>query len=297
MLLVKTVEQNANTNNSTFDGFPLGPASRFVAEDGSALDLCSDIVLSGHDQYSFSPAHALNLSAENPCSAVTIESNYHNCITSRCGPTYTGVWVGASTAELGVSSSACDCSYAPEPGPKHCEAAGGPGAKAADLSRNTGWEEQSNGTQRWKVSFATPVLVGTSNSTLPNGSAFWYPSISIPTGRKDSVAQHITLSDDGGECPRPGHPGQACEEIMITRNGGLNYTVAKKVNHGTSGTFDGYGDLGAWLPHKKGAVTPKGQFDTLVGCNVCNPTGGALQCDATCIFVALLFAPSDSDNH
>ena len=48
------------------------------------------------------------------------------------------------------------------------------------------------------VAFGTPVLVGSSNSSTPDGSAFWFPCISIPTGIPGHVAQHITLSGDGG---------------------------------------------------------------------------------------------------
>ena len=71
------------------------------------------------------------------------------------------------------------------------------------------------------------------------GSAFWFPSISIPTGIKGHVAQHVTLAGDGGACPRPGHPNQGCEQIMLTLDGGQTYTVTKKINAGTSGNFNG----------------------------------------------------------
>ena len=118
--------------------------------------------------------------------------------------------------------------------------------------------------------FGVPVLVGRSNSSDPSGQQvhgnFWFPSISIPTGIKDHVAQHITLSGDGGACP---HPGVAhCEQIMLTKDGGKTYEVVKRVDSGTSGNFDGYGDLGAWVPAKKGEATP-GTFKTIVGCNDC----------------------------
>ena len=89
------------------------------------------------------------------------------------------------------------------------------------------------------VTFGKPVLVGSSNSSTPNGSAFWFPSISIPTGIPGHVAQHITLSQDGGGmCEHEGQPDQACEEIMITRDGGLSYQVTKKIRDGTSGSLD-----------------------------------------------------------
>ena len=125
-----------------------------------------------------------------------------------------------------------------------------------------------------KISFEPPVLVGSSNSSKPNGSSFWFPAISIPTGLKGHVAQHITLSGDGGLCPRPGHPGQKCEQIMLTTDGGHSYKVVKTLASGTSGNFDGYGDLGAWVPAKNGDGSP-GTFSTIVGCNDC--LGGTLQ--------------------
>ena len=124
------------------------------------------------------------------------------------------------------------------------------------------------------VTFAAPVLVGSSNSSTLDGSDFWFPGISIPTGIKGHVAQHITLAGDGTACPRPGHPGQSCEEIMITRDGGQSYTVAKRVEAGTSGNANGYGDLGTWVPAKKvqTAELPlelpaAGVFSTIVGCH------------------------------
>ena len=125
------------------------------------------------------------------------------------------------------------------------------------------------------ATFAAPVLVGSSNASTPAGSAFWFPAISIPTGLKGHVAQHITLSGDGGTCPRAGHPDQFCEQIMLTKDGGQTYDVVRKLKGGTSGNFDGYGDLGAWVPAKAGATHPAGEFSTLVGCNDCR--GGTLQ--------------------
>jgi hypothetical protein len=116
------------------------------------------------------------------------------------------------------------------------------------------------------VKFAAPVLVGSSNSSAPDGSAFWFPSITIPTGIKGHVAQHITLSGDGGTCPRPGHPGQSCEQIMLSTDGGMSYKVTKKIQTGTSGNFNGYSDLGSWVPPpKKGATPTPGEFRAIVG--------------------------------
>jgi len=62
---------------------------------------------------------------------------------------------------------------------------------------------------------------------------------------------------------------------MITRDGASTYTVAKKIADGTSGNFNGYGDLGSWVPppRKHGTSTP-GVFETIVGCNDCFQTGG-----------------------
>jgi hypothetical protein len=119
------------------------------------------------------------------------------------------------------------------------------------------------------------MLVGSSNSSTANGSAFWFPSISIPTGIKGHVAQHITLSGDGGgDCEHEGKPNQSCEQIMITRDGGRTYDVTKKIRNGTSGNFNGYEDLGSWVPTKVGAKTTPGQFQSIVGCNNCYSKGG-----------------------
>ena len=116
--------------------------------------------------------------------------------------------------------------------------------------------------------FSAPVLVGSSNSSASNGSNFWFPGISIPTGIPGHVAQHITLAGDGVACPRPGHPSQSCEQIMLSTDGGLSYLLVKKLQDGTSGNFNGYGDLGTWVPSKAGQSVP-GVFSTIVGCNGC----------------------------
>ena len=66
------------------------------------------------------------------------------------------------------------------------------------------------------ASFEAPNLVGYSNSSLPGGSNFWFPSISIPTGIKGHVAQHITLSGDGGTCPPKPPLSPYCEQVCLT---------------------------------------------------------------------------------
>ena len=43
-----------------------------------------------------------------------------------------------------------------------------------------------------------------------------------------------------------------------------------------SGNFNGYGDLGSWVPAKKGAKTTPGEFNAIVGCNDCKDAGWAL---------------------
>ena len=105
------------------------------------------------------------------------------------------------------------------------------------------------------VTFGTPHLLGQANFSEPgftgpnqSGTRFWYPSYSIATSRSTNgqadVAQHVTLANDGGPCndPRTGaEQTQFCEEIWITRDGGTSYTLVKKVAHGTSGNFNGYG--------------------------------------------------------
>jgi hypothetical protein len=138
---------NRFNTNTTFDGgWPIGPAFRFANERGG-VHVCSDIVLSGASWQGFVPTAALNISTSstvNPCSAVTIENNYHNVITSRCVfSTYSGVWAAAAS-DLAMSSSKADCSFAPEPGPPHCQAVGGPNASVAQTSRNSGWTQNAS---------------------------------------------------------------------------------------------------------------------------------------------------------
>ena len=127
--------------------------------------------------------------------------------------------------------------------------------------------------------FGVPVLLGMSNASKPGGSRFWFPSLSVPTGIPGHVAQHITLSGDGGNCPLPGQD-TACDQIMLTRDGGRSYTLVKKLAKPayspklyvpTSGNFNGYGDLGTWVPASNSSLvkpTP-GHFVTIVGCNDC----------------------------
>ena len=61
---------------------------------------------------------------------------------------------------------------------------------------------------------------------------------------------------------------------MITRDGGTTYTVAAKIADGTSGNFNGYGDLGSWVPPRKDGTSTPGVFEAIVGCNDCFQTGG-----------------------
>ena len=45
----------------------------------------------------------------------------------------------------------------------------------------------------------------------------------------------------------------------------------KRLRAGTSGNFDGYGDLGAWVPPSRagnGLSAARGRFDAIVGCNL-----------------------------
>ena len=122
----------------------------------------------------------------------------------------------------------------------------------------------------YTLAFGKPSLLGQSNASQPGGTRFWYPSISIATNRSTAgrghVAQHVTLANDGGPCddPRPGAEGtQNCEAIFITRDGGSSWSLAKNVSHGTSGTMNGYGDLGTPVPS---AGLPAGTFRTMVSC-------------------------------
>ena len=113
------------------------------------------------------------------------------------------------------------------------------------------------------ASFAAPNLVGYSNSSLAGGSNFWFPSISIPTGIKGHVAQHITLSGDGGTCPPKPPLSQYCEQIMLTTDGGRSYKVVKKIGHGTSGNFNGKNSLNAALNPVSASVAEQGPFGAM----------------------------------
>jgi hypothetical protein len=68
---------------------------------------------------------------------------------------------------------------------------------------------------------------------------------------------------------------------MLTTDGGRSYTVTKKIRLGTSGNFDGYGDLGTRVPPRTGtaAAPPPGEFKAIVGCNDCfaHPGGSLSQ--------------------
>ena len=81
-------------------------------------------------------------------------------------------------------------------------------------------------------------------------------------------------------------PGQdpACDQIMLTRDGGRSYSLVKKLAKPayspaayvpTSGNFNGYGDLGTWVPASNFSAPTPGQFNTLVGCNDC--LGGSMR--------------------
>ena len=139
------------------------------------------------------------------------------------------------------------------------------------------------------AAFDTPSLVGSSDVSKPNGTKFWFPSISIAIpGHPGHVAQHVTLAGDGGwgpagpegPCSSASRPQEFCEQIMLTRDGGRNYSLVKRASRGTSGNFNGYDDLGTWVPAPKGAPARPGCFDTIVGCNDCGSMrggeGGAL---------------------
>ena len=105
------------------------------------------------------------------------------------------------------------------------------------------------------VSFSIPALVGSSNSSAANGSAFWFPGISIPTGIPGHVAQHITLSGDGGGgCEHEGQRDQACEQIMLTTDGGRSYTVTKKIRLGTSVRHDERPASSTRVPSHDGSI-------------------------------------------
>ena len=52
----------------------------------------------------------------------------------------------AAVSDLAMSSSKADCSFAPEPGPKHCQPVGGPNASVAQTARNSGWTQNASAT-------------------------------------------------------------------------------------------------------------------------------------------------------
>lgn len=127
------------------------------------------------------------------------------------------------------------------------------------------------------AAFDRPTLMGASNFSSPGGTKFWFPAISIPTGIRGHVAQHITLANDGGwgpagpegPCSTATHAQTYCQQIMLTSDGGRSYTTIRKATRGTSGNFNGYGDLGTWIPARRGVAAPPGHFQTIVGCNDC----------------------------
>ena len=63
---------------------------------------------------------------------------------------------------------------------------------------------------------------------------------------------------------------------MLSVDGGRSYKVTKKIQAGTSGNFNGYGDLGSWVPPKAASEATPGEFQAIVGCNDCTDPGGAL---------------------
>jgi hypothetical protein len=115
------------------------------------------------------------------------------------------------------------------------------------------------------VHFGTPQLVGSSNYSAPNGSRYWFPSLSMVTNRATNgiqhVVQHVTLARDGTCRGWKGnnewHPNQTfCEEVLITEDGGDTYTLVKGVVNGSSGNFNGYNDLGTLVPAPTGTPPP-----------------------------------------
>ena len=125
------------------------------------------------------------------------------------------------------------------------------------------------------VSFGTPTLLG-SNRPLKyyNSTAFphfFFPSISVATGRGANVAQHITMADDGPVCPPPNEPDMECSETMITRDGGKSYSLAATNDKDTSGNFNALGDLGQARaqPAKRSELAcfePNAKYDRVARC-------------------------------
>ena len=76
-----------------------------------------------------------------------------------------------------------------------------------------------------------PVFT-TIGSADPGGQAdgpmFWRPAISIPTGIKGHVAQHVTTTGLGAA----GCHGKSCEQILLTKDGGSTYNVVTNTSSG-----------------------------------------------------------------
>lgn len=166
----------------------------------------------------------------------------------------------AAGASLGASSARPD--FATQDRSRSVEATA-PAAEAAAAAIGASTAAHAN--------FSSPVLLGEAKSCCDgnstgfiHGSRFWFPGISLSMGLPGVVAQHVTLSDDGGpSCnSAQGHP-QMCNEIMATRDGGRTYSVVKRLPHGHAGNFNGYGDLGTPVP----VPQPAGRATTITACN------------------------------
>ena len=133
-------------------------------------------------------------------------------------------------------------------------------------------DPRSSGSCATSVSFEPPTLVG-SNRDLPffnssNYPHFFFPSVSVRTGRGVSVAQHVTIANDGPVCPPPGQPGTKCSETLVTRDGGRSYVLEASNGHDTSGNFNSLGDLGQRVPPRLDSrAHGNGSFTTLTGNN------------------------------
>ena len=115
-----------------------------------------------------------------------------------------------------------------------------------------------------------------------DGPMFWRPGISIPTGIKGHVAQHVTTSGLGAA----GCHGHSCEQILLTKDSGATYEVVANISSGyATHNFNGAGDLGTWLPPLKNTA-PVGTFQTVVGSDS-RPCRGAL-----CPAFVLTWAPA-----
>ena len=130
----------------------------------------------------------------------------HNVIISRCQfDTYSGVWA-AAVSDLAMSSSKADCSFAPEPGPKHCQPVGGPNASVAQTARNSGWTQNASGGSTVAIKSddgpACPVVAGVVDADKCGGGYHATDSTTALQTALNAPGAHTVIISNGSR-PTP----------------------------------------------------------------------------------------------